>query len=756
MIAAMPFARSGLVLSLLLALGCAGSPAAEPVMRPMPEAGPVATNQEPDLAVSQPPEAAGMPEPAMAVQGLDTVRAGQFDNGRMWTFEYPPTEYFASTYGFDPNTRWFEHARLGALRIPGCSASFVSPTGLVMTNHHCARDHVSAVSKEGETLLDDGFFAMRQQDERAIEDFEADRLVEIRDVTDEVRAAEQGIMEDEARSEARQAKIEALEESLLEEFGGEDGGHHIEIISLYDGGRYSAYIFRRYTDVRLVMAPELQIGFFGGDPDNFTYPRYNLDMSFLRVYDNGQPLDTRDNYFRWSTAGVKEGDAVFVIGNPGSTSRIQTVAELEFRRDVGDKGVLDFIDSRIEVLEAYYARDPETAERLDLRNEIFSLQNSQKSYRGVIEGLYDPVILAKRQDSEQKFLDAIEADPSLKAQYSGLVQRMAELQDAKRAYAPGFGSFLAFTTPAYGSATLSRVLPAFQYLGAKAQGAPPEALQEALDEFLAVPDYPAELDEMLIEARFEDLIRNYGEDDPQVQALLQGRSAEGAAALIVQGTMLADSAGAAEALQNGTLNPMDPAMSLVQRMFGLIGPFQEGVQPLGTEEEEIKVKLGQARFAVYGTTVPPDATFSLRIADGVVSGYRYNGTLAPTHTTFYGFYDRYYSFNGVEGGDNPWALPTRWQKPPASFDLSTPLNFVSTADIIGGNSGSPVVNKDLEVVGLVFDGNIESLPGDYIYLTETARSVAVDARGILEALRDIYGLRRIADELEAGARAGAR
>lgn len=270
-----------------------------------------------------------------------------------------------------------------------------------------------------------------------------------------------------------------------------------------------------------------------------------------------------------------------------------------------------------------------------------------------------------------------------------------------------------------------------------------------------MPNYPAELDELLIAARFEDLIRNYGADDPQVQALLEGRSPEVAAAAIVQGSVLADSASAADALQNGGLNPTDPAMGLVQRMFGLIGPFQEGMAPLSTEEEEIRTRLGQARFEVYGTDVPPDATFSLRLADGVVKGYRYNGTLAPTHTTFYGLYDRFYSFGAGAGTNNPWELPKRWVSPPSAFDLSTPLNFVMTADIIGGNSGSPVVNRDLEVVGLVFDGNIESLTSDYIYLTETARSVAVDSRGIVEALRDLYGLTRIANELlEAGVPAG--
>ena len=729
--------------SMLAACASSSPPNSGPMTSPLPEGGLMSTAGS-DPAVMAPPEPTPELIPGPATEDIE---AGEFDNGRMWTFDFPPTAYLDSTYGFRPDDAWFARARLGALRIPGCSASFVSPSGLVMTNHHCARDHVTAVEAQGEGLLDNGFFAATLGDERMIEDFEADQLIEIRDVTAEVRSAEQSAADDAARGEARTAAIESITETILTEFGGEDGGHHVEVISLYDGGRYSAYVFRRYTDVRLVMAPELQLGFFGGDPDNFTFPRYNLDMSFLRVYEDGEPLDTEDTYFHWSESGAREGDLVFVIGNPGSTSRIQTVAELLFRRDVGDKVVLDFIASRIDALEAFYESDPETADRYDLRNEIFSLQNSRKSYTGIIGGLNDPVILAKRADYEQDFLDAIADDPALSSEYGGLVERMAEIQDAKREFGPGMGSFLAFTVPAYGSATLSRVLPAFQYMGASAQGAPEEVTQEILDEFLAVPDYPAELDELLIAARFHDLIRNYGADHPQVQSLLEGRSPEVAAAAIVQGSALADSASATEALLSGTLNPADPAMSLVQRMFGLIGPFQEGLDPLSTEEEEIRVKLGQARFEVYGTEVPPDATFSLRLADGVVKGYDYNGTRAPSFTTFFGLYDRFYAFGGDSEEESAWRLPDRWLNPPDEFDLSTPFNFVMTADIIGGNSGSPVVNRDLEVVGLVFDGNIESLTSDYIYLTESARSVAVDARGILETLRDMYQMSRIVDEL---------
>ena len=685
---------------------------------------------------------------------LDTVRAGRFDNGRMWTFEYPPKAYLAEAYEFSPDESWFEHARLGALRIPSCSASFVSPEGLVATNHHCAREHVSAVSRDGETLLDDGFYAATLEEERPVEGFEADRLIAIRDVTEEIHAAMDGIESDEERAAAREAKLEEVEARILAEHGGEEGGYAVEMISLYNGGRYSAYVFRRYTDVRLVMAPELQMGYFGGDPDNFTYPRYSLDFSFFRVYEDGRPLDTSDAYFPWSVDGVGEGELIFVVGNPGSTSRIQTVGELEFRRDVSDRGILEFINRRIDALQEYYEMDPERAEELDIRNETFSLLNSQKAYTGIIRGLYDPVIIAKRQDAQDSFVAAIDADPELAARYGGLLDRMAEIQQEKQAIAAGFGSYLGLQSPIYGSAALVRAIWAFQYLVALQREAPVEQIEEFRDELLGVPQQPADLQELLIEARLLDLIANYGESNQMVLGLLGGRTPEGAAAVVVAGSVLADSAATAEAVQAGTLSMSDPAIEFFTAMLQEFAPFQQTLATLSTEEEEIAVQLGRARFEVYGSEVPPDATFSLRIADGVVSPYEYNGTRAPIFTTFFGLYDHYYSYGAGEVGTE-WDLPDRWLDPPGSFDMSTPLNFVATADIIGGNSGSPVLNRDLEVVGLAFDGNIESLSGEYIFLTETARTVAVDSRGILEALSEIYAADRLVAELQAGATAGA-
>jgi len=685
------------------------------------------------------------PRPFVYGVDLDTVRAGPFDQGKMWTFENPPVQYLADTYGLRLDPAWFERARLGALRIPSCSASLVSPNGLVLTNHHCAREFVSQVTRPGETLLDDGFTAQNLADEREVEDFTADQLVEIVDVTDEVNRTLDALPADQ-RADRRESLLDEIEERILGQRGGEGSGYVVEMISLYNGGRTSAYVFRQYTNAKLVMAPELQIGFFGGDPDNFTYPRYNLDFSLFRLYgDDGRPLST-PNYFRVDDDGLKEGDPIFIVGNPGSTSRLQTVAELEFRRDVSDRGVLDLLRTRMAVLDAFIRAYPAEAEQRDLRNTYFSLSNSEKAYEGQVNGLEDPIILARRTDTDRSFQAAIDADPELRARYGTLIARMAELQDQKREQAPGFGAFLAMTSADLESATLHRALLAFQVVSARQNGAPAGAIQEVVDELLAVPQQHPQLNRTLMEARFRDFARYFGADSEVARAVLGGQTAEARAQAVFSGSALADSATAAAAVQGNTLTMQDPALAIVRAYLPAFIEFQQTAGSVFPEEGEIAAELGRARYEVYGTDVPPDATFSLRIADGLVTGYEYNGTVAPVFTTIYGIYDRHFSFPGR----SDWALPEKWQGPPEGLDLSTPFNFVSTADIIGGNSGSPVLDQELEVVGVVFDGNIESLPGDYIYLPEKNRSVTVDVRAILEALDVIYDADRLVLELRTG------
>jgi hypothetical protein len=739
------------ILPLALAACSGGSPAPAPVTPP-PAAQPAPT------ATATPAPAPAAAAPAIAAPlgvNLDTVKAGRFDFGKMWTFEFPPIDYFRETYGFTPDQQWFERARLGALRLPNCSASFVSPNGLVMSNHHCAREALAQVQKPGEDgerhPSVDGLYAKTRAEERAVEDVHLDQLIEIVDVTDEVES-HLGNVSDEDRGEKQAEIFEQIQERLTREKGGEMAGINVEVISLFAGGHYSAYVFRRYTNIKLVAAPELQIGFFGGDPDNFTYPRYNLDYSFWRVYDDrGQPLKS-DNYFKLDDDGLKPGDPVFVVGNPGSTSRLQTVAELEFRRDVSDKGVLQFLERRMAVIKAYMDAHPQEAEEMDLLDVYFGLSNSHKAYSGQLKGLADPVILTKRLRAQQEFQDSL-SKPARAREYAGLIARLAELQKEKLPNAAAYGSFLALTSAEYESSTLARAMLGFQAMNAARSGNP-DAGAGVRARFRQIKDKPPELELGLLAARLDEFAQNYGQATPWVQQILKGKRPEEAARDILARTVLADSATAIAAMEGGSLSPSDPAMQVIQAFLPVFGAFQQALGRVSPEEERIAARLGRARMDIYGTRMlPPDATFSLRIADGVVQGFPYNGTQAPAFTTFHGLYDRHDAFAKEYAADpskSPWALPDRWVPPPPGFDLSKEVNFAFTADIIGGNSGSPVVDQELEVVGLVFDGNMESLPGDYIYLPDLNRAIAVDVRGIVESLEKVYGMTGLVNELRTG------
>jgi hypothetical protein len=683
--------------------------------------------------------------PARQQAGLDTVRAERFDSGKMWTFEEPPVDYWRQEYGLEVNQAWLERARLGALRIPGCSASLVSATGLVMTNHHCARSYVTQVSREGEFLLDNGFYAETLADERPVSRLYADRLVAITDVTEEVEEALAVTQTDAERMAARQEVFDTIRQRLLAEAG--PAGHVVEVISLYNGGRHSAYTFRRFEDVRLVMAPELQLGYFGGDADNFTYPRYALDMAFLRIYEGGRPMTT-DTFFPWSREGVSDGMVVFVVGNPGSTNRLETIAQLEYRRDVQERYLLEHIGRAVVAMQRYFDADPVNAERLGIRNQMFSLRNAQKLYIGRLAGLNDPVLMARRADTERQFLDGIRQDDALVSHYGGLVDEMAALQVERMRMAAEFGAFM-WMTPASAntSATLRRSVAAQSYVQAREAGASPERLAELRRGVAVVRQMPASLDRDLLEQRIADFPRYFGPGSAMARHVLGDRTPSELAQTIISQSILADSLATANALESGTLTADDPGLRFAASFATEFDAYQRALAGLNARQAGVAAELGRARFALYGTEIPPDATFSLRIADGVVRGYSFNGTWAPYKTNFYGLYDRYHS----HGRTGEWALPQRWLED-RGLDMTTPLNIVSTNDIIGGNSGSPLLNSNLEIVGLVFDGNIESLPSSFIYRTEGARAVSVDSRGMLEALDTVYRARRIVEEIRLGQR----
>ena len=686
-------------------------------------------------AIALQPALAGFSQPV----DLSTVKAGEFDNGKMWTFDYPPVDHIERFYGFTPDEAWFEKARLGALRLPGCSASFVSPYGLVMTNHHCGRGSVGRVTREGETLLDDGFIAASLEEERQVPGLYVDQLVAITDVTDEIYAALEGQETDAEKASARQEAIDAAEQRILEEAGGPDAGFVVQVVNLYNGGRYSAYTFRRYNDLRLVMTPELNIGYFGGDTDNFTYPRYALDMTFFRVYEDGEPYQP-EHHFAWSENGTNEGDAVFIIGNPGSTLRLNTVAQLEWRRDHQEKDLLALLDSRIEILEEYNREEPSD----NLRNQIFGLKNGQKLYRGRVKGLHDPVLMAKRADTENTFLKDLSAryedqmSADVDVPYLTLIEDIARIQDHKREYAREYGAFLAMgTRSSLASATVRRAINTYEYLKLQEQGVEDEAVETRRQELLDLPGQPAGIDSRFLLARIRDLVKYFGPGDPGVQQMLGGRSPEELAEYITANSPLADQDRFAEALEAGSISMEDPAIAMVAPFMERRQAYQSAFAGLAAQERELNAQHGRARFEVYGTTRPPDATFSLRVADGEVAAY--------------GLYNRHYSHASGHDTTGEWKLPERWLNAPPELDRATPMNFVSTVDIIGGNSGSPVLNKDLEVVGLAFDGNIEFLPSAFIFDTSQAgRTVSVDSRGMMEALDVIYDMDRLVLELKEG------
>jgi hypothetical protein len=672
----------------------------------------------------------------------DTVRAGRLDGGKMWLFEDPPYDYLEETYGFRPDAGWFEHARLASLRMPGCSASFVSPHGLFATNHHCAQGSVISVSAEGEGLLDAGFYARTLAEERPVPGMYVDQLVAIADVTGEVLAALEGAgpETDAERAEVQRAIVESIEAGLLAERGGEEAGYVVQVVPLYHGGRFSAYTFRRYADVRLVMAPERALGYFGGDFDNFTFPRHALDFSFFRVYDSdGDPLES-PHYFRLSDEGVAPGDLVFVIGNPGSTSRGLTVAQLELTRDLYVPTQLRFLDSRIAALQAHLATGPEAPDAL--RNQLFGLLNAQKAYRGRRDGLDDPYILARRAAAERDFRAA-------SPEAGALIEEMAALQEERRTLAAPYRAFATPFNPNFGAATLLRARAAYDALQSDADTL-------GLDLVLVHADRPADVERAYL-ANDLALLRAYFEEAGRpLPDVLQGPDEEAVADRLLRGSVLASAASAAAAVEAGTLDAGDPAVALYAALAEDFADFRSGWAGLGAREGALAQALGRARFVAYGNTVPPDATFSLRFTDGVVRGYPFNGTFAAPFTTLHGLFSHYYAYcvlgEGIattgEGCD--WDLPARWLDEEDDLDLDTPVNFVSTSDTIGGNSGSPAVNRDLELVGLNFDRTVEGLVRDYVYLADRGRNVMVDVRAVLEALDVVYDMDGLVGELREG------
>ncbi len=672
---------------------------------------------------------------------FDTVRAGQYDTGKMWTFDFPPADHFAKTYGFTPGKEWFEKARLSALRLPNCTASFVSEDGLVMTNHHCARAALDSVNREGEQLVELGFYASTLEEERKVCGIYIDQLIVMENVTNEVQQAFDSGSTDSEKIANRLTRIQEIQEQYTEKYKAiaPQDSMIFKVMSFYNGGRFSVYGYKRYTDVRLVYAPEEVMAFFGGKPDNFTYPRYDFDCAFFRVYENNKPLKT-GNFFRFSQNGAMEGDAVFVIGNPGATNRLKTVAQLESLRDYGYSTSLKTLERLNTIYSAHVKKYPE--KKLKYLNTIFGIENSRKAINGYLGGLRNPVLMAKKRDFEKKFKEAFSKKSDLKTRYGNIWNDIEKYQVELVAITPEFNALKLHGRyfPKYFSLTADLIDTANYSTN---------MFSESAKKKFSLIDFDTELETQLLVLRLETMKGVFQGKNIALNKLLAGRTPEQAAKQIAQESFLA-SKERTEALLS---EPSDSILASSDPLLSFIITIRERAREVKNKYNKANEKLqasvqllGKAMYEIYGTQIPPDATFSLRIADGTVKMYEYNGTVAPPMTTFYGMYDRYYSF----GKRYPWKLPERWINPPASFKMNTPINFISTNDIIGGNSGSPVINKDLQVVGLVFDGNIESLPGNIIYDDTKNRSVSVHTSGILEVLEQIYKAERIVNELRSG------
>ncbi len=677
------------------------------------------------------PEVASQP-------GLENVKAGQFDTGKMWTFDFPPVDYFKKTYGFTPDKAWFDKARMAALRLPGCTASFISEDGLVMSNHHCARGALAAVAKEGEKFVTEGFYAKTLEEERKSPVTYVDQLITIEDVTAEVQAAFDNGTTDSAKTAMRAAKMTDIMRRYAVKFKETTSDSMIfNVYSFYNGGRYSLYGFKRYTDVRLVFAPEEEIAFYGGDPDNFTYPRYDYDLSLFRVYENGKPIKT-PNFFPFSKNGAVENEPVFVVGNPGRTGRLSTVSQLETGRDYTYPYNIAAFGSRLKALNEYVEKNPD--KRYENINTIFGIANTLKSITGVLSGLKDPVLMAKKVDFEKNFRSSVINNTQFKAKYGDPWGDIAMYEKQIQTLQ---GEALPLNIRNW-SSTLALAAGLVDYANGQMDFRGRPAGKPSFPK-----NYAAEVEKSTLIDQLTYMKKSLGDRNEAFNKLMAGRTPEQAATALMSNAVTGSKEkleAIAGAKQDEILKSTDPTVEFAKFANARIAELQAQIRTLSAKQQPLLQSLGKAMYDVYGTSIPPDATFSLRIADGIVKGYEYNGTIAPIFTTFYGMYDRYYSF----GMKDPWKLPERWANPPADFKMSTPMDFVSTNDIIGGNSGSPVVNKDLQVVGLVFDGNIESLPGNFIFDDTKNRTVSVHSSGLIEGMEKIYRMDRIAKEMRFG------
>lgn len=677
--------------------------------------------------------------------GLITLSAARADEG-MWTFDRLPAARIQERYGFTPTPAWIDQVRSSCVRFGGASGAFVTADGLVLTNHHVAMDQLQKLSTPQADYVRDGFCAPNRAGEIPCPDLELRVLVSTEDVTGRVLAAVRAGDSPERQSAARRAVMAGLEAASAQETGLKS-----EVVELYRGGEYWLYRYRTCTDVRLVMSPETGIAFFGGDEDNFTYPRYNLDITFFRIYDNGQPVHP-EHWMPLSRTGPTGNELLFTAGHPGSTSRLETMSQLEYERDLELPIRIERTSHRLAAYYAWGKRGPEESRQIADRTK--GLENQLKRWRGYLACLQGGTMEARRQD-EVRLRAEVAARPELKAACGDAWDRIAVAQKA-----------LAGRHREVLHRDLSRVSRLVDFAttivrsAAEADRPNEQRLPEYRDSnletqrfrlFSRAPIYRA-MEEYILADALNEMLRALGPDDPFVKAALNGRPADAVAREIIGGTTLIDPAVRRELWKGGQTAveaSTDPLIAWARRIDG---PWRELRQwqedHVQTVESVEGNRIARALFALRGDAMYPDATGTLRLSYGRTAGYEEGTTLVPWKTTFWGLYERAAAFDGRA----PFDLPPRWIEARGRIALDTPFNFVTTNDIVGGSSGSPVFNRNGECTGVVFDGNIPAFAWDYAYSDVAGRTVAVDSAAIFEALRRIYDMGWLADELEAAGR----
>ena len=681
--------------------------------------------------------------------------ASAFADEGMWLFNSPPLKQFKERYHFEPARQWLDHLQKASVRFnSGGSGSFVSATGLVITNHHVGADALQKFSDEQHNYLRDGFYVRTQAEEKKCVDLELNVLMSIEDVTARVNSAVKSEMTSEQASDARRSVIAAIEKESKDKTG-----LRSDVITLYQGGVYHLYRFKRYDDVRLVFAPEQQGAFYGGDPDNFEYPRFDLDICIFRVYENGRPLKI-DNYLKFNPRGPIDGELTFVSGHPGKTDRQLTVDEMAGMRDRELPRILTMFKRREVLLHSFGERTFENERRV--RDDFFGVQNNRKRYDGYLAGLLDPQIWQALQAREQKLRDAISGDPKLTSTTAAYDRiKNAQVEIAKNARVYNYfemerRKFGVYRQPRAFYSTLfkyARLLVRAADERAKPNGERFEEFRDSARESLELELFSTEpvyddVELLTLTDSFTDLASTFGASGPLVKMVLGGKSPVERASELIKGTQLKDVA-LRKKLYAGGQAAIEAAHDPMIDIARAIDATARQAKKVFETQEEIKqqayAEIAKARFATEGTTSYPDATFTLRLSYGTVRGYEENGKQIPAFTNFAGMYER----ANEHENKPPFDLPQRWIDKQDKLALTTPFNFVSDADIIGGNSGSPVVNKAGEFVGIIFDGNIQSLVLDCIFTDKQARAVSVDSAAILEALRNVYDAQPLVDELSS-------